>query len=44
VQRLKNLLVRVQALGLEERGAPILEDLRVSKANAAMIEQKLKVT
>ena len=43
VQRLKNLLVLVNALGPEERVASTLEDLRrVSKVNAAMIEPKLK--
>jgi hypothetical protein len=45
VQRLKNLLVLVNALGPEERVASTLEDLRrVSKVNAAMIETKLKAT
>jgi hypothetical protein len=45
VQRLKNLLVLVNALGPEERVASTLEDLRrVSKVNAAMIEPKLKAT
>lgn len=45
VQRLKNLVVLVKALGPEHRVVPILDELRrVSRSNAVLLEQKLRVT